>query len=143
MGALSGANLIHDIGFLEYALTGSFDMIVMTDEIIGMVKQIVGGIRLDDEALAVELIDKVGPGGHFVGEAHTARHFRQEHWIPRLMDRSNYESWQEAGGKTMRERVNERTKQILNEHRTRPLSEDCRGEISRLVASREREANKG
>ena len=143
MGALSGANLIHDIGFLEYALTGSFDMIVMTDEIIGMVKQIVSGIRLDDEALAVELIDKVGPGGHFVGEAHTARHFRQEHWIPRLMDRSNYESWQEAGGKTMRERVNERTKQILNEHRTRPLSEDCRGEISRLVASREREANKG
>lgn len=138
MAALSGANLIHDVGFLEYALTGSFEMIVMTDEIIDMVKQIVGGIRIDDETLAVDVIDKVGPGGHFLNEIHTARYFRKEHWIPRLMDRANYQTWKDKGGKTMRERINEKVKEILTQHHPRPVPEDRRREISRVVAGRER-----
>ena len=139
MAALSGANLIHDVGFLEYGLTGCLDMIVTTDEIIAMVKRIVRGIRIDDETLAVDVIDKVGPGGHFLGHAHTARHFRKEHWIPRLIDRTNYEAWHAAGGKTMNQRAKERTRDILGTHQPRPVPEDRSREIRRLIASREKE----
>ena len=140
MGALSGANLIHDIGFLESALTGSLDLIVFTDEIIGMVKRIAEGIRIDDQTLAVDTIDKIGPGGQFVSDPHTARHFRQEHWIPGLIDRSNRQAWQEAGGKTMGDRVNEKTREILTAYASRPLPNDRLKDITRLVADRERAA---
>ncbi len=46
---LSGANLIHDVGFLESALIGSHEMVVLSDEIVGMVKRFLSGIRVDDE----------------------------------------------------------------------------------------------
>src|SRR3972149_2709113 len=50
---LSGANLIHDVGFLESALIGSHEMVVLSNEVIGMVKPFLAGIRVDDERLAV------------------------------------------------------------------------------------------
>lgn len=62
--------------------TGSYEMIVMSDEIIGLVKQIIKGIEVTLETLAVELIHKVGPGGHFLAEEHTVKHLRSEHWYP-------------------------------------------------------------
>jgi len=79
--ALSGASLIHDVGYLESGLVGSYDMLVMSNEIIGMVKRIMGGIPVNEETLAVDVIAKVGPGGHFLGEKHTFKHFRK-FWLP-------------------------------------------------------------
>ena len=93
MAGLSGANLVHDVGFIEGAMTGSLQMLVMSDEIIGMVRRLQRGVRVDEETLAVDVIDAVGPGGHFLSQAHTLRHFRDEFWFPTLMDRKQYENW--------------------------------------------------
>ncbi|MFB3882988.1 MAG: trimethylamine methyltransferase family protein, partial [Armatimonadota bacterium] len=97
MAALSGANLVHDVGYLEAGLVGSFDMLVMSDEIIGMVKRIIGGVTVDDEHLATDLIDRVGPGGNFLAEEHTLNHFKSEFWFPKLIDRSRREKWEAQG----------------------------------------------
>lgn len=70
MAALSGASLIHDVGYLESGLVGSYDMLVMSNEIIGMVKRIMGGIPVNEETLAVDVIAEVGPGGHFLIETY-------------------------------------------------------------------------
>ncbi|MBM4044716.1 MAG: trimethylamine methyltransferase [Planctomycetes bacterium] len=81
--ALSGANLIHDVGYLESAMVGSFDMVVLSDEVIGMAKRLVRGIEVNDETLAVDVIRAAGPGGNFLAEDHTYRHFKQEFWFPK------------------------------------------------------------
>ena len=64
--ALAGGNLSHDVGYIEYGLTASMEMTVMNDEIIGLVRRILGGVEVSEETMAVDVIDKVGPGGHFL-----------------------------------------------------------------------------
>ena len=133
---LSGANLIHDIGYLDLGLTGSFDMIVMNDEIIAMAKRFMRGINTDDEHLALEVTDNVGPGGSYLTEKHTLKHFKTEHWEPKLMDRGNYERWVKNGRKGFGERVNEKVKSILAEHKPEPLEEDKQKEVLRIIKNR-------
>ena len=121
VAALSGANLVHDAGYLESGLVGSYDMLVMSDEIISMVKRIMRGIPTDDEHLATSVIDRVGPGGHFLDDDHTLRHFRTEFWQPRLIDRSRRESWEGSGAKTLGLRVREKVLDILANFEPEPL----------------------
>ncbi len=63
----------------------------MSDEIIAMTKRIMRGIEVSDETLILDLIDRVGPGGHFIAERETAERCRDEIWIPTLMDRKPWE----------------------------------------------------
>jgi trimethylamine--corrinoid protein Co-methyltransferase len=122
--ALSGANLVHDVGYLENGLIGSYEMLVASDEFIAMVKHFVKGVEVNPETLAVGVIDKVGPGGNYLSEAHTHRHFREVEWFPKLMDRQNLSNWELSGSKPMRQRVNERVKEILSSHKVKPLNEE-------------------
>ncbi|MCL4299911.1 MAG: trimethylamine methyltransferase family protein [Anaerolineae bacterium] len=94
--ALSGANLVHDIGYVESGLTCSYEMIVICDEIISFVRRLMRGIELSPETLALDVMDQVGPGGEYIKAKHTAAHYR-EVWYPRLFDRRNYHAWREAG----------------------------------------------
>ena len=124
VNGLAGLNLVHDPGFLDSGLTGSLEMLVMTDEIIGMVKRLLRGVRVDDETIAGDVIRRVGPAGHFLSEEHTVRHFLREHWRPSLMNRTSYEEWRSEGGKSMGERAKERALGILAEHVPQPLPAD-------------------
>ncbi|MEW6082391.1 MAG: trimethylamine methyltransferase family protein [Bacillota bacterium] len=117
VAAQSGANLIHDVGYIEYGSTGSYEMLVMSDEIIGMVKRIVRGIEVNDDTLAVDVIDRVGPGGHFLSEEHTLRHFKNQTWFPRLIDRNRYDQWAAMGATTMGERTKAKVQEILATHK--------------------------
>lgn len=130
--ALSGANLVHDVGYLENGLIGSYDMLVAADELIAMTKHFAKGIEVNRETLAVEIIDKVGPGGNYVSEDHTERHFREVEWFPQLMDRKNLSDWLLTGSKPMRERVNDRVKEILSTHRVLPISDEAEKTIEKI-----------
>lgn len=134
MATLSGANLIHDIGLLESGLVGSYEMVVMSDEIIGMAKRIARGIEVDEDTLALDAIHRVGPQGNFLEEEHTLRHFKGQSWFPRLMDRSNYDKWASAGAKSMGDRIAEMTETILREHHPEPLPKDVAQELESIVA---------
>lgn len=133
LAALSGANLIHDVGYLESAMIGSQELLVLSDEIIGMVKRIVRGIRVDEETLALGVIDKVGPGGNFLGEEHTLRHFKKEVWYPRLLDRHMFPDWEAGGRLTLADRVNRRTKDILESYEPEPLGQDVLEGIQEIL----------
>jgi trimethylamine--corrinoid protein Co-methyltransferase len=136
--AMSGGNLIHDVGYTGSGLIGNFDMLVMSNEIIGMVRRIMKGINTDAEHRAVDLICKVGPQGNFLQEKHTMDHFRTEHWYPELLDRRNYEKWSGDGSKDMGQRINEKTRSILEEYEPEPLDDAKRKEIVKLVDSEEK-----
>jgi trimethylamine--corrinoid protein Co-methyltransferase len=136
VAALSGANLIHDIGFLEAAMCGSMELTVFSDEVIGMAKRILGAVPMGADDLALDVIEEMGPGGNYLAHEHTRRHFR-ESFVPDLIDRRNYEAWSKQGGKTMSQRLNERVKKILAEHTPEPVSGEARKEIDAILARAE------
>ncbi len=113
--ALTGANLVHDIGYVESGMTCSSEMIVACDEIIGLVRRLLGGIELTPETLALEVIDEVGPGGDHLSTDHTYRHFRKC-WYPRVFDRSSHQSWVEADRPTAVATAREIARRAIAEH---------------------------
>ncbi len=135
MAALSGANLVHDVGYTDSALTGSLTMLVMCDEIISMIKRTVGGLEVNAETLAVEVIDAVGPGGKFIGEDHTVKLFRRECYFPKLADRSNVENWTARGATTMGQRAEEQARQILTTHQPTPLPAETKAQFDEVLAA--------
>ena len=120
LSSLSGAAMIHDVGFLDCADIGSLEMLVMNDEIIAMTKRMMRGIEVNDDTLMLDLIDEVGPGGEFASAVETARRCRQEIYTSKLMDREPWEAWRQNGAHTMLDRVRLRLEQILGS--AQPLS---------------------
>ena len=110
---LAGVNLIHDVGYLESGLTGSLEALVIADETVGMVKRIAAGFELSTETLALDMIDRVGPAGHYLEEDHTLTRYRQDVWYPGLFERSRFHDWQAAGSKDVVERAAERVRELL------------------------------
>ena len=130
---LNGQNLIHDIGFLESALITSFEMYILSDEAIGMAKHIARGVRVDKETLAADVIDTVGHTGHFLDQEHTLSNFRKEFFFPKILDRTNYTSWERDGAKTLDIRLAEKADDILGSHKTEPILPAARKEIDRIL----------
>ena len=129
---LAGTHLIHDVGYLEGGMTNSLEMIVMANEMIRWVKEFMRGEVVNDETLALDWIDKVGPGGDFLALKHTRNHY-QEDWYPSLFNRQNHASWAEDGGKTLRERAGEEIERILAEHHPEPLPKDIAQGIQDVI----------
>jgi trimethylamine--corrinoid protein Co-methyltransferase len=128
--ALSGANLVHDSGWLDHGSVASPAYIVLVNEVLHLVNQFTRGVPVNDETLAVDLIDSVGPGGHYLNEGHTLRHFR-EVWYSRLFDRSIYAQWLEQGAKEFDERLREQTQKAM-EHEPTPLPEAVQKELAEM-----------
>ena len=76
-------------------MTGSIFQTVMMDEAIGYSRRITRGIEVNEDTLAADVIQNVGPDGHYLYEEHTMRHFKTEFWYPNLCDRHNFEEWEE------------------------------------------------
>jgi trimethylamine--corrinoid protein Co-methyltransferase len=107
-------------------------MIVFTAEMIDMMSHFMGGIALDAEALAMDVIDQVGPGGEFLSTEHTMSHFR-DFWEPTLFNRQRADDWIEAGSQRLGDRLRERTVAILDEHEPEPLPNGVREEIAYIL----------
>ena len=122
MSTLSGQNLIHDIGFLDSALITSYEMYVLADEAIGMAKHIAGGVTVNRDTLAVDVIDAVGQTGDHLTHDHTLKFFRKEFYFPRIMDRTNYAGWQKLGSKTLDVKLKEKVDEIIATHKTEPIT---------------------
>jgi trimethylamine--corrinoid protein Co-methyltransferase len=133
VAGLSGASLIHDVGFLESALIGSYEMVVLSNEIIGLVKRILRGLPVDAEHLALDAIARVGPGGHFLADEHTLDHFRTEFWRPELLDRANWDTWQADGARTLGARVHERVLEIVDQYEPAPISDEVEDQLLAII----------
>jgi len=138
MGGLSGANLLHDVGYLESGMTSSYESILLNDEIIGEVKQILKGIEVNTETLAVDVIDKVGPGGNFLIEESTLKNFKKI-WYPKYLDRQRYHAWVDSGKKTLFDKLNIEAKKILKEYTPEPVSSEIKERIKEIIRKREKD----
>jgi trimethylamine--corrinoid protein Co-methyltransferase len=133
VAAMCGANLVHDIGYMECGLCACWEMIAAADEVIGLTKRFMKGIRVDDETLAVDVLDKVGPSGHFLAEEHTLKHFKDEHWDPKLFDRTYYNVWENAGGLTLGEKSKHVIEKILKEHKVPELPQGVLQDMDNIL----------
>ena len=133
MAKFSGANLIHDVGYVESGLTTSFEMIVLTDELVALTDNLMKGIEINDETLMLDEIHTVGPGGHFMDTDQTLRRFR-DFWYPSLLDRGRREQWLAEGAATLGQRLNARVREIVKEHRPKPLKVEMKQQLQDILA---------
>ena len=133
MAKLSGGNLIHDVGYMESGLTCSYEMIVLTDELIDMTDHFMKGIEVSDDALMLDELDNVGPGGHFLDTEQTLSRFR-DFWFPGLLDRKIREKWLNSGATTLGQRLNARVKEIIKEHQPKSLDPDKKQQVQKILA---------
>lgn len=120
LAALSGANLVHDVGLLDQASLIDPVTILFCDEVIDHVKHFMQGIHLDKETLALDVINEVGPGGHYLSETHTLNHFR-DFWSPTFFTRPSLDG---LADKDLLEVLNEKVLDIEKNHEVPPLEED-------------------
>jgi trimethylamine--corrinoid protein Co-methyltransferase len=133
MAKMSGGNLIHDVGYMESGLTSSFEMIVLTDELVALADNFIKGIEISDETLMLDEIHQVGPGGHFMDTEATLSRFR-DFWYPSLLDRNRRDAWLASGSTTLGERLKERVTKILSEHQAKPLDPEARRQVQAILA---------
>jgi trimethylamine---corrinoid protein Co-methyltransferase len=134
VGALSRATLMHDVGYLESGMQVSYESVVLGDELVGFAKALLREYSVDDEALAVEEIISVGPGGHHLGTSYTRRHYR-DFWVDALLDKSKHERWREAGATTLGQRVEMKVRALRESEPAFHLDEEQAGRLDAMLAS--------
>ena len=129
---LSGAHLIHDVGYLEAGLSGSLPHLVICHEIIAWLKAYMKGLEINAETLALDVIDEVAPDGNFIDTQHTVRHLREDHY-PELRNQKRFEDWFADGAMSLLERSTMKVETILAAHKARELPEKVRKMIQKIV----------
>jgi trimethylamine--corrinoid protein Co-methyltransferase len=129
---LHGANIVHDIGFMDAGLQGSLPLIAICNEILGFLRAATAGIVVNDETLALDVIDELGPTGSYMGHDHTLRHFKDAYYS-KLLDKNPFSVWQTRGSNTMEQRAAKMVDDILAKHEPQPLSEGIQKAIHAVV----------
>ncbi len=133
--ALAGSNLIHDVGYMESGMSNSLAQIVICDEIIGWIRRFMDPIVVDEETLALELVERVAPMGDYLAEDHTMAHFNED-WYPSLFDQSSHDKWVKAGSLSLGEKAARRVDELLAKHQVEDLSPGVLDQIDAIIAAR-------
>jgi len=133
IATMSGANLNHDVGYLNFGLTGSLEMMVIGDEIISMIRRMKQGIVVNEETLALDVIREVGHDGHHLVHPHTLKHLRSTQWRPKLISRKGYEQWEQDGSLSLLERARKKLQSILGTYQSPALAEEKQHTIQNIV----------
>jgi trimethylamine--corrinoid protein Co-methyltransferase len=136
--ALAGLNLCHDVGYLNSGMIVSLESLLLADEIISAVKHYMEGIEVNEETLAVDVLERVGPGGNFLTEEHSIKYMKKEGWYPRFLNRDGFQAWKSGGSKTVNQRLEEKAHQIIEEDVPSLISEDEMKELDKIIAEREK-----
>ena len=130
---LHGANIVHDVGFMDSGMQGSLQMQVICNDLIGWLRAATVGVVVDDETLALDVVDALGPEGDYLGHAHTFRHFK-EPFYSTLADKGTYSQWVESGETTMEQKAARQVGEILSNHQPEPLPPDLQRGVAEIVA---------
>lgn len=130
------SDMLLGAGLLDGSRVWSYEQLLLDCEIFDLVTRVVAGIPVDEENLALETIQAVGPGGNFLSQKHTLRHMR-ERWVPAFMDRRPIETWEERrdGPKDW---ARSKAQEILASYEPEPLDEALSRELTRVIASVEK-----
>ena len=98
-----------------------------------------GAINVSEDTLARDIVEKVGPGGHFLKEQHTFKNFRNELWMPTLLTRQPRDIWSREGSKDMSRRIREKVQRIIETHKAPPLPDKTLDALEKLKIKGDKE----
>jgi trimethylamine--corrinoid protein Co-methyltransferase len=140
MGLLSGVNfMLHACGWLEGGLVSSYEKFVMDADQLGILHHLAKGVSLDENGQAMDAIREVGPGGHYLGCAHTQANFKSAFWRTDLLDYKPFETWAEEGSRDTMQLANERVKKLLADYQPPELDAGIAAALDDFVARRKAE----
>ena len=140
----AGTNFVlHAAGWLEGGLISGYEKFVMDLEMLGMMTRLVNGITLTEEDFAWDAFDEVGPGNHFLGAAHTMRHYETAFYQHKVFNMDNYEKWEEEGSEDTYRKAHKIWKRMLRDYEPPALDEGIREELEAFVAHRREELKSG
>jgi trimethylamine--corrinoid protein Co-methyltransferase len=137
---LAGANLVmHSAGWLESGLVSCFEKFIVDIELVRMLQETFRPLEIDEASLAFGAHQEVGPGGHFLGAAHTLERFRECFYRPLLSSTENFERWTRHGGKDATQRASETWQRTLAEFEPPALEPAIAEELDEYVRCRRAE----
>jgi trimethylamine--corrinoid protein Co-methyltransferase len=130
---LAGVNYLGGVGTIDTDLTTSYQQMIIDNEFLGVLFRMLEGIEISNETLAVDIISQVGPGGNYLGQAHTRKYYKKELYFPKLFDTRSRQTWEEAGAKDIACVAREKAIKILKEHRPPPFREDILNDLDDIL----------
>ena len=132
---MGGVNfMLHSCGWLEGGLVSSFEKFVMDADQLGILHHLAKGIEIDSNAQALDAIREVGPGGHYLGCAHTQENFKSAFWRTDIMDYKPFETWQEEGERDTILLASERIDKLMEIYQKPSLDQGISESLNDYVA---------
>jgi len=138
MPALAKTSLIYGMGMIDMGMAVSYEQLLMDAEFVRMFKRAEKGITVDEDTLALNVIEAVGPAGNYLGQAHTLKHMRNEISTAKLIDRKSYSTWEREGSLDLVQRANKAARQIFDSHKPERLSPEAILAIDNIITEAER-----
>ena len=132
---LAGNNLIIGAGIMESGVSSNPALLVLVDELACETRRIIRGVEMDEDRLARGVIEAVQPAGNYLATKHTRYYFRSEQFWPTLMNRKRLDDWMAEGSRTLGQRTQEKTEQLLASYSLPPLDEGVAGAIDGIIES--------
>ena len=137
MGLLSGVNfMLHSCGWLEGGLVSSFEKYVMDADQLGVLHGLAKGVDMSENGQAMDALREVGPGGHFLGCAHTQANYQTAFWRTQLFDYKPFETWDEEGARDTVALAKARVEKMLSEYQAPPIDPAIAEALSEYVAKK-------
>ncbi|MEL7255977.1 MAG: trimethylamine methyltransferase family protein [Pseudomonadota bacterium] len=137
MGLLAGVNfMLHSCGWLEGGLVSSFEKFVLDADQLGVLHHLAKGVEVDENGQAMDAIREVGPGGHYLGCAHTQANFKSAFWRSNVLDYKPFETWAEEGGRDSMTLANDKMKQMLANYQQPAMDPAVREALDAYVADK-------
>jgi trimethylamine--corrinoid protein Co-methyltransferase len=137
---MGGGNLIlHSFGWMEGGLVASYEKFLLDVDLVQMVSEFLNPLDLGEDALGLEAIREVGPGGHFFGARQTLERYTEAFYAPLISDWRNFQQWSAAGKPVAWQRANALWKQVLAQYREPSMDLSVAEELDAFVARRTEE----
>jgi trimethylamine--corrinoid protein Co-methyltransferase len=138
--ALAGVNfMLHTAGWLEGGLSMGYEKFIMDADQAGMLAVMLNGVELSENSLAMDAFREIGPGGHFLGAAHTQANFESAFYRSEIADNNSFEQWEEEGSMDAAMRANLKWKKMLNEYEPPALDPAIDEALLEFIAKRKSE----
>jgi trimethylamine--corrinoid protein Co-methyltransferase len=137
MGLMSGVNfMLHACGWLEGGLVSSYEKFVLDADQLGTLHHLAKGVDVDENAQAMDAIREVGPGGHYLGCAHTQANFKSAFWRSDVLDYKPYETWAEEGARDTMALASVRVRKLLDTYQQPALDPAINEALNAYVAQK-------
>ncbi len=137
LGLLSGVNfMLHACGWLEGGLVSSFEKFVLDADQLGVLHKLAQGVTVDDDTLAMDAIREVGPGGHYLGCAHTQANFKTAFWRSDVLDYKPFETWEDDGARDSQALATKRVETLLAQYQQPAMDPAIAEALTAFVAQK-------